>query len=81
MLYTQYRTQGLQIREKWLFNEERDARRCVHVLERESRCGGQRLQFLSSYQKEETSLTDFVSSWERFAKSLLPSTNLGNMVL
>jgi hypothetical protein len=24
---------------EWLFNEERDARRCVYVLERESHCG------------------------------------------
>ena len=39
MVYTQYRRQGLQIREEWVFNEGRDAARCVYALERESRCG------------------------------------------
>ena len=58
MVYTQYWRQGLQIwAESGPFTKDVTQEDCVMPW-KESRVVDQRLQFLSSYQKEEMSLTD-----------------------
>jgi hypothetical protein len=54
----------------WLSQLWLDARRCVYALERDSTVD-QRLQFLSSYQKEEMSVTGPVSRVRHLASNRL----------